>query len=416
MRVLVLGAGIVGVTAAYFLARAGHDVTVVERQQGPALETSYGNAGHLLGETCTPWLSPDVPRMILATFGRRGAPYLIRLRADPAMWLWALRFLRHCSGADVARITATLRRLARYSLATLHTLRDAEAIDYDATQGGMLHLYRDDRSFEAAARHAERDGDVAPPTVLDPAGCAACEPALADTRVPFVGGLHYAQEETGDSRLFAATLAERAVRLGVVFRYRTDVRALRREGQRVTGAATDAGPIDAEATVLSLGSASPLLLHPLGIRVPIYPVKGYSATLSTEGHNRAPSIPVHDQQRKIGITPMGSRLRAAGTAEFDGYNLRMDRRRMASLVDNLMAIFPEAGDPATAECWTGLRPMTPDCTPILGATPYPGLFLNTGHGSLGWTLACGSARVITDLVSGAEPDIDLTGLTLERYR
>jgi D-amino-acid dehydrogenase len=253
------------------------------------------------------------------------------------------------------------------------------------------------------------------PERLDIEACLHLEPALAQSRDMFVGGLYYAQDETGDSHAFSRELAAAAERLGADFRYGVTVQRLLREGDAVLGAETDKGPIRADATVLSLGCGSQRLLRALGIRVPIYPVKGYSATMPSAGPPGAPTIGIHDRSRKIGITPLGDRLRAAGTAEFAGYDNALRPERAQSVLRNMMTIFPQAGDASRAELWSGLRPMTPDCVPLIGHTRLRNLYLDTGHGSLGWTLACGSGRVIADLVSGREPDVDLAGLTIARY-
>jgi D-amino-acid dehydrogenase len=417
VKVLVLGAGVVGVSAAYYLNRAGHEVVVVDRRDGAGLETSFANAGHLCRATARPWASEAVPRMLIKEFGKVDAPYLLRLRADPAMWAWALAFLRRCTRARHRETAANLIRLAVYSIDSLATLRETEELAYDQAGLGILHLHRDDEAFERAAAEAEvGNGEGAfAPAVLDRAGCIRVEPALAQAGDQFAGGLHFGSEETGDAHLFTTALAQAAAARGVVFRYGVTVRALHDAGDAVTGAETDRGPITADAVVLSMGSYSAGVLRPLGLKLPIYPVKGYSATIPTTGYNGAPRLGIHDEARKIGISRLGDRLRAAGTAELAGYDNDLGEARARAILDQAMAIFPNAGDAAQAELWCGLRPMTPDNAPLLGHTRFRNLYLDTGHGSLGWTLACGSGRVIADIVSGRAPDIDLDGLTLDRF-
>jgi len=415
VKVLVLGAGVVGTAAAYYLAKAGHAVRVIERQPGAGLETSFANAGHLCATTSQPWADPSVPRMVLKEWGRADAPFVMRLRADPAMWGWALRFLRHCNAADQRRITADLSRLSKYSHDALVALREAESLDYDQSRRGLLYLYRDRAGFDAAARAADAlDADVRP-QVMDMAACVDVEPALDASQVLYAGGLYHGDDETGDAHLFTRRLAEITETLGADFRYGVTARALRRDGDTVTGVATDHGDFDAEATVLSLGSYSPALLRPLGPRLPIYPVKGYSVTIPVAGRNGAPAMGIADRSRKIGMSRLGDRFRIAGTAELTGHDTTLNESRARAILRTAKSIFPDAGDWDDATLWTGLRPMTPDCAPVVGATPYRGLYLDTGHGSLGWTLACGSGRAIADIVSGKPAEIDLDGLTPARF-
>ena len=414
MKVVVLGAGVVGVAAAYYLVRAGHDVTVLERREGPGLEASYANGGQLLGETIHPWLAPDVPGMVLKNFARTDAPYRVRFSPAPGRWLWGARFLRNCTPARVARITEDLRRLAVFSMAELAELRRAEPFDFDHSGLGVLRLYRDKSSFARAADGARGEDAVRRPAKMSWQECLALEPALRTSKVRFAGGLHYHQEETGDAHKFTSALAAAATRLGASFSYGCSVRSLSHTGGKVTGVETDRGAESAEAVVLSLGCHSAEFLRPLGLRVPIYPVKGYSQTLLADAAG-APKLALQDVVRKTGITPFGARLRIAGTAELDGFDKRADAKRAAAMLTDLMEILPNCGDPGKAELWTGLRPMTPDCAPLIGRTGIENLYLDTGHGSLGWTLACGSGRVVADIVSGRPPAVDLSGLTIDRF-
>lgn len=414
MKILVLGAGVVGVTATYYLARAGHAVTVLERREGPGLEASYANGGQLLGETIHPWLAPEIPAQVLQNFARADAPYRVRLSVEPARWLWGARFLRNCTAARVARITDDLRRLAVYSVAALEELRSAEPFEFDHSDRGVLRLYRDAVSFTRDGDAAGKENPSRRPAILSWEECRTLEPALDSGGIPFAGGLHYHQEQTGDAHIFTGALAAAAERLGASFRFGCTVRRLVRAGGKVTGVESDQGEEMAEAVLLSLGCHSAQLLRPLGLRLPIYPVKGYAQTLPASGAG-APKLALQDMARKVGIMPFGNRLRIAGTAELDGFNKRADPRRAAVMLDTLMEILPECGDREEAELWTGLRPMTPDCAPVIGPAPLRNLYLNTGHGSLGWTLACGSGRAIADIISGRTPGPDLNGLTIDRF-
>jgi len=414
MKILVLGAGVVGVAAAYYLVRAGHEVRVLERREGPGLEASYANGGQLLDETIHPWVAPNVPAMVLRNFARSDAPYRVRLSPAPERWLWGARFLRNCSAVNVARITEDLRRLAVYSMAALNDVRQAEPIEFDHSDLGVLRLFRDADTFSAAAAAALGEDAVRQPDKFTWDQCLEIEPALNTSWVRFAGGLHYHQEQTGDAHKFTTALAAAAIGHGASFDYgRTVTRLLHADG-KVTGAATSEGEERGDAVLLSLGCHSAELVRPLGLRVPIYPVKGYAQTFAADGPG-VPKLALQDVARKTGITPFGTRLRIAGTAELDGFNKRADPKRAAAMLGNLMEILPDCGDPATAELWTGLRPMTPDCAPIIGATPRQNLYLDTGHGSLGWTLACGSGRVIADIISGQPPAVDMSGLTLDRF-
>ncbi len=416
MRVLVLGAGVVGTAAAYFLNEAGHEVTVVERQPGAGLETSFANGGIVSAHTARPWAHPEVPGMLIRWFGREDAPYLFRLRPDLAQWVWAARFLAHCTRARFERAQRDSVRLSTYSYECLKMLRDKEGLEYDQRTGGVLHLHRDTASLDEAYRFETRMEDERfHPKRLDRDAMVEIEPALAQTAEQFAGALYFPRDETGDAHKFTVALAKAAAANGVTFRYRETVLRLAGDRRRVTGVETDRGPIEADAVVMSLGSYSPRFLKRLGIKVPIYPLKGYSVTIPTEGYNGAPTHGIHDGHRRIVMSRLGERLRCAGTAELDGYNATVREARAKGTLDALMAVFPGGGDRSKAESWIGFRPMTPDCLPILGRTAVPGLYMDTGHGSTGWTYASGSGRILADIVSGREPEIDLGGLVADRF-
>ena len=416
VKVIVLGAGVVGTAAAYYLNQAGHEVTVVERQSGAGLETSFANGGIVSAFTARPWATPEVPRMLIKWFGRQDAPYLFRLRPDWAQWSWALKFLRQCTRERFEHSQQVSLRLSTYSYDCLKEVREREQIEYDQCADGVLHLFASQQELDGAAAAELRHADSRfHPEVIDMKRCLEIEPALAASAGRYAGALFFPQDESGDAHKFTHSLAAAAERQGVTFRYGVALRRLQADGGRITAVDTDQGRLEADAYVMSLGSFSPLFLRKVGIRVPIYPLKGYSVTIPTEGHHGAPRLAIHEGSRRIVMSRIGERLRAAGTAELTGYDTTVSATRTQAILDVTMAVFPECGDAAKAERWYGFRPMTPDCLPILGHTKFDNLYMDTGHGSTGWTYACGSGRVIADMVSGAEPGIDLRGLTADRF-
>jgi D-amino-acid dehydrogenase len=412
-RVLVLGGGVVGTASAYYLARRGFRVTLVERRDGVALETSFANGGLLTPSMSDPWAAPGIPGKILGWMGREDSPFLVRPGAIPGLAAWGLRFLANCNQATWRRNTATILRLCGYSHRTVQELTRETGIAYDLNSRGTLNLFRDRLSMEGAQRTAEVMGELGVAYhVLDASACVELEPALAGRVEQISGGIHYPDDEAGDAHRFSRRLAELAAGEGVAFRHGETVERIETRDGTFDAAVTDAGRLEAEACVVALGNASVPLLRPLGIRLPIYPVKGYSVTFSTEGWNGAPLVPLVDSARKIGIVRMGDRIRVVGSAEFTGPDDRVNPKRTASLKRLFLESFPDFPDPDSGEAWAGLRPMTPDGIPYLGATPLGGLYLNTGHGHLGWTMSCGSAKVVADLIAGAEPEIDLAGMRL----
>ena len=412
----MLGAGVIGVSAAYELAGAGHEVTVVDRQPGPGLETSFANAGEVSPGYSAPWAGPGVPLKALKWLAMHYRPLVIRPNIDLAMIRWSLAMLRNCTTARYEINKARMVRLAEYSRDCLRALRAATGIAYDERTQGTLQLFRTQKQFDDSA------GDIAVLRasgvsfeLLGQDGCVRREPALARVRQKFVGGLLLPGDETGDCFKFTQALAELAVQRGVEFRFGVAIRGLIRSGERLFGAATDAGTLDADAYVVALGSHSPLLLRPIGVRIPVYPVKGYSITVPITDASGAPESTVMDETHKVAVTRLGDRIRAGGTAELAGYTLKLHEARRRTLAHVVSDLFPGGGDPSRADFWCGLRPMTPDGTPVIGSTPIANLFLATGHGTLGWTMASGTGRVIADIVSGRSPGIDLAGLTVARY-
>jgi len=407
MRVAVLGAGVVGVTTAWYLAEAGHDVTVIDRQPAPALETSFANGGQISVSHAEPWANPSAPLKILRWLGREDAPLLWRWRADASQWSWGLRFLRECTaGRTRANITAILR-IALYSRAALRTLRDSTGIEYDHLERGILHLYFDRREFERAIPQALLMSGLGCDRVAKTVDqCIAVEPALADSEIKLVGGIFASGDESGDACKFTQELADRCERRGVIFRYGTSVAKLLPEGGRIAAVrALDGAILEFDAYVTALGSYTPLLLRPLGMRMPMVPAKGYSATIPLMPQSVAPTVSLIDDQRKLVFSRLGNRLRVAGTAEFNGYDTSLNSVRCEALLDRCLKIFPRIGRPPGIDFWAGLRPATPGNLPMVGGTCFPNLFVNTGHGTLGWTMSCGSARLVADLVSGREPEI-----------
>jgi D-amino-acid dehydrogenase len=417
VKVLVLGGGVIGVTTAYYLANSGHEVTVVDRQAAPALETSFANAGEVSPGYASPWAGPGVPIKAIKWLLMRHGPLVIRPKLDPAMWVWLIRMLRNCTSARYAVNKSRMIPLAEYSRDCLRALRVREAIHYDERSRGTLQLFRAQAQLDGTA------GDIAvlkqygvPYQVLDRDGCVGAEPALAAVKHRIAGGLLLPQDETGDCHMFTQALAARAADLGVRFLFGTTIERLQADATGVAGAATSAGLLRADAYVVALGSWSPLLLRPLGIALPVYPVKGYSITVPIADPLAAPVSTVMDESYKVAITRLGDRIRVGGTAEVSGYSDRLYPARRATLDHSLTELFPRGGKLADATFWSGLRPMTPDGPPLIGATRFANLHLNTGHGTLGWTMACGSGRVLSDLLSGRSPEIGTSDLALTRYQ
>jgi len=416
MKVLVLGSGVIGVTSAWYLQRAGHEVTVVDRQPEPGMETSLANGGQVSWGAGVPWAAPGIPFKALKWMLRPHSPLVLRPRLDPQLWAWLFQMLANCTAARYAVNRERMLRLSRYSHECLVALRRETDIHYDERTHGVLELYRTARELEEAVREATllARWDV-PCRMLDRAGCVAHEPALRAAQDKIAGGLLLPEDESGDCLQFTRRLAHLAEKNGVRFALATNIARLAADGDRLTRIETDKGEMTADAYVLACGSYSPLLARPLGIRLPVYPVKGYSATLEIEDATAAPAGTLTDVTYKIVATRLGNTLRGAGTAELTGYDLSLRPERCATITHVLGELFPGAGDLKQARYWCGLRPMTPDNPPLLGPTPHKNLFLNTGHGTLGWTMACGAGQVTADLLSGRPPEINLEGLTLARF-
>jgi len=415
MRVIVLGAGVIGVTSAYQLAKAGHEVAIVDRQPGPALETSFANAGEVSFGYCSPWAAPGIPMKALKWLFMEHAPLILRPKIDMTMLLWMFRLLRNCTPERYAINKSRMLRIADYSRISLAALREETGIAYAERMQGTLQLFRTRAQLDASAKDVKAlVADGVPYEVLDPDGCIRVEPALAHVREKIVGGLLTPKDETGDCFTFTNALAEKAAKLGVRMMHGAEVTGLDVLGGRVRAIFTNSGRLDADAVVVALGSYSSLLVKKFGIPLPVYPVKGYSLTIPIDDASRAPQSTVMDETYKIAITRLGDRILVGGMAEISGYSNELAASRRRTLEHSVTDLFP-AGNAMNGSFWSGLRPMTPDGTPVIGPTKVVGLFVNTGHGTLGWTMSCGSARLIADLVSGRKPEIDASDLAVSRY-
>jgi D-amino-acid dehydrogenase len=416
MKVIVLGSGVIGVTSAWYLAAAGHEVTVVDRQPAPALETSYGNAGEVSPGYSAPWAGPGVPVKAIKWLLMHHRPLVIRPQLDWKLVTWGLAMLRNCTATRYELNKSRMVRLAEYSRDCLKALRADIGIQYDERAQGTLQLFRTQKQLDGTGADIEvlrRYGVRF--ELLDRAGCIRHEPALARVQDKFVGGLLLPGDETGDCFKFTQRLADLAAQRGVRFLQNTSIERLESQGGQLSGVVTSAGTLTADAYLLALGSYSPTLLAPIGIRVPVYPVKGYSITVPITDATGAPESTVMDETHKVAVTRLGDRIRVGGTAELAGYTLKLHDARRRTLEHVVTDLFPAGGDVAKAEFWCGLRPMTPDGTPIVGGTRLPNLWLATGHGTLGWTMAAGTGRVMADLIGGRAPQIDMDGLTVARY-
>ncbi len=412
MKVLILGAGVVGVSSAWYLAKAGHEVVVVDRQCAAGLETSFANGGQISVSHAEPWSNPHAPLRALSWMGREDAPLLFRLRWDPALFDWSLRFLRECTPARTRANMRDIVALALYSRAQLKSLREETAIEYDHLERGILHVYTDEKEYAAALAAAsvmrEFGCDRRP---VDADTCVTIEPALSAARHRLVGGDYTADDESGDAQHFTRNLAALCAARGVAFRYATTALRLNTADGRIASVEIS-GPagsaeLTADAYVVALGSYTPLLLRPLGFRLPVYPAKGYSATVALGKTSVAPSVAMTDDGHKIVFSRLGERLRVAGTAEFNGYNTELNSVRCAALMQRTHELFPELRPSGEPEFWCGLRPSTPSNVPFVGRARLPNLYLNTGHGTLGWTMACGAGVALADIISGRQPEISL---------
>jgi D-amino-acid dehydrogenase len=416
MRIVILGSGIIGVTAAWYLARDGHEVTVLDRRAAPGMETSFANAGEVSPGYSAPWAGPGMVWKAVKWMLHRHSPLVIRPRLDIYMIRWLYRMLKNCNHGSYAVNKERMIRIATYSRQCLEELRAETGIAYDERTLGTLQMFRDQKGLDGAVKDVEvLKEEGVDHALLDRRGCLEVEPGLAPVADKVAGGLHLPGDETGDCHMFTTALAGMARKRGVTFRHNVTVERLVAEGGGVTRVATDEGDFSADAYVVALGSYSPMLVRPLGIRTQVYPVKGYSVTVPIVDEAASPVSTIMDEKHKVALTRLGTRIRAAGTAELTGYDLRLSHGRCAMLFHVVRDLFPQGGDLSRVQFWTGLRPMIPDGGPLIGPTRLDNLWLDTGHGTLGWTMACGSGAVLADMIAGRTPAIATDGLTIARF-
>ena len=414
MKVIIVGAGVVGITTAYYLEAEGHEVTVVERQDRAGMETSFANAGQLCRYTARPWAGPSVPAMIFREMGRASAPYLVRLRFDPQMWRWLVSFLAQCRTSKYQKTRSNLLRIAIHSSNLMDDLIARENIDFDHGRNGVLHLFQDQKSLDHASEDERcfANTDIRGGT-LDYASCVAIEPALNQCQTSFAGGILHQHEQTGDAHQFTAKLARILAGRGVSFEYGVEAQTFITEGGSVSSPITNGGTIKADAIVIAAATNSAKLLGPMCPNLPIYPVKGYSFTVPILDIDKTPTHGGIDEDNLLAFSLMGDRIRFTSVAEISGYDTTCTPSDFINMVELANSLFPEAFDFSQIEYWAGLRPMTPNGSPIFGRGKMRNFYYNTGHGHLGWTMCTGSARITADLIEGRKVEIDLAGMTLD---
>jgi D-amino-acid dehydrogenase len=413
MKTIVLGGGIIGVTSAYFLAQAGDDVTVVERRPGVALETSFANAGLVAPGHSYAWASPRAPKIMLKSLFVGGQALRLKLTLDWHMWAWCWLFLQNCTEERSLLNTSRKVRLCRYSQTQLQALTAAEELTYERISRGLLYLYRDEAAFASGVGHmAILTENGLPLETLDPQAAIEKEPALAAARDKLAGAIYCPTDESGDAYLFTKALYERCVAHGVTFQFNTEILGAKASADQIERIETSQGPLTADRYVLALGAYSPFFGRKLGYRLAVYPVKGYSVTLPIESGHTPPELGGVDEKHLVAWARFGNRLRFTATAEFAGYDTRYAPADFTHMQQTARELFPNGADYSRPSYWAGLRPMTPEGTPIIGATRHRNLFINTGHGHMGWTMSCGTARVLTDIMQGRKPELDIEGLTL----
>lgn len=415
MKILVMGSGVIGVTTAWYLCQAGHEVTVIEREAGPALGTSAGNAGQISPGYAAPWAAPGIPFKAVKWMVQKHAPLSIRPDGTGFQIAWMMQMLKNCNPKSYAENKSRMVRLSEYSRDCLKALRSSIGIQYEGRQGGTLQLFRTEQQYESAAKDIAVLSEAGVPyQLLEASQLAQAEPALAKVSHKLTGGLRLPNDETGDCQMFTQRLAAEAEKAGVCFRYNMTVDRLMTSGNKITGVQCGSETLKADGYVLALGAYSTGLLDGL-IQIPVYPLKGYSLTIPIADEKGAPISTVLDETYKIAVTRFDRRIRVGGMAEIVGFNKALPAARRKTLEMVVRDLFPEGGHVEQAVAWTGFRPMTPDGTPIVGHTPLSNLWLNTGHGTLGWTMACGSARFLSDLISGNTPEIRHDDYAVSRY-
>lgn len=416
MHIIVVGSGVIGTTTAYYLAKQGHSVTVVDRQREAGIETSFSNAGQISPGYSTPWAAPGIPLKALKWMFSKHPPLVIRPQADWQQLRFMAMLMRNCTASRYDLNKNRMQRIAEYSRQVLIELREETNIQYDQRMQGTLQVFRSDAQVASAQKDIKvLDACGVPYEVLDVDGCIAAEPGLRHVREKIRGGLRLPLDETGDCLMFTQGLAKILRDKDVEFRNGVTIKGFLTDNGKITGVDSDQGMLRGDAYVMALGSFSPKLLRPIGIDIPVYPVKGYSLTLPIVDESSAPVSTVMDETYKVAITRLGDRVRVAGMAELTGFDMTLREKRRETIRFVVNDMFPKAADMSEDQFWTGLRPMTPDGTPVVGATPYENLYLNTGHGTLGWTMACGSGQLLADLISGNQAQISTEGLGMERY-
>ncbi|KLU24952.1 amino acid dehydrogenase [Caballeronia mineralivorans PML1(12)] len=414
MKTVVLGGGIVGVTTAYFLAKAGDEVVVVDRCDGVALETSFANAGLIAPGHSYTWASPRAPKILLKSLFAEGQALRLKLTADWRMWAWCWLFLQNCTVERSRLNTSRKVRLCRYSQRLLQQMTQDERLIFDRISGGLLYLYRDPASFERGVSNMSILADNGLPLqTLDRRAVVALEPALAVSANSIEGAIYCPSDESGDAHLFTRELALRCQALGVEFQLGTTIRKVHASADRIDYVDTSQGRVSGDRYVLALGSYSPFLARQLGYRLPIYPVKGYSVTLPIDEWHEPPTLGGVEENQLVAWARFGQRLRLTATAEFCGYDTNHSPADFSHMLQTAQALFPNGADYRRPSYWAGLRPMTPEGTPLIGPARHGNLFFNTGHGHMGWTMSCGTAKILVDMMSGRRPDIDITGMTLQ---
>ena len=415
MKIIVLGAGVIGTTTAWYLAERGHEVTVVDRREGAGLETSFANGGQVSACHAEPWAGPGAPFKIHKWLWRDDSPLLFRPQFDFNQWSWGTRFLRECTPGRMRENVRAIVAMSLYSRSALQELRRETGIQYDELAKGILYYFTDRGAFdEAVESEAVMKSYGLDRDAISVEEAVRIEPALAACAHRIVGATYTATDESGDAHVFTQRLADKArAERGVKVLYGHTIQGVRFEDGEVKGVVVrkekdeeHSLTLTADAYVVALGSYSPLLTRPIGIDLPVYPTKGYSASVPIADASKAPMVSVTDDSAKIVVTRLGNRMRIAGTAELAGYNTELNPVRCQALIKRVSEFFPGAGHYERATFWTGLRPSTPSNVPLIGRTKVPNLWLNTGHGTLGWTMACGSGRALADLMSGRKPEVD----------
>ncbi|WP_085299403.1 D-amino acid dehydrogenase [Cognaticolwellia mytili] len=416
MKIIVMGAGVVGLTSAWYLAQKGHQVTVIDRQAKSGEETSFANAGQISYGYSSPWAAPGIPFKAIKWLAQKHSPLVIKPDMSPELYLWTMQMLKNCTEKSYRINKSRMLRVANYSRQCLLDLRDEHQISYEGRQQGTLQVFRNQSQVDSVEKDMKLLADSGTRfKLLNVDECVTKEPGLALVKNKIVAGLYLPDDETGDCHQFCQQLTEMAKTAGVKFKFNLQVSSLLIENEKIAAVNTSIGTLNADAYVVALGCYSAQLLKPLGINLPVYPVKGYSLTIPMENAEFSPISTVMDESYKVALTRFDDRIRVAGTAELSGFNLGLSSKRKATIAMVAEDLFPQAGDITKAEFWTGLRPMTPDGTPIIGKTKISNLYTNTGHGTLGWTMACGSGKLLADIVSDSQVEIDTCGLSSFRY-